>query len=53
MPDNEHIDIVRNPKGYYTLKIDGRFCGNFDTIVEASKEAEQILWEKNGMMEAI
>ena len=46
MPDNEHINIFHDPRGYYTLTIDGKFCGNFDTIPEAANEAEQIVWNK-------
>lgn len=35
MPD---VEISRNPRGYYTLYIDGKFAGNFDTFGEAVDE---------------
>lgn len=35
--------IVRSDKGqYYTLYVNEQFCGNFDTVKEASDEFEQI-----------
>lgn len=37
------IEIQRDRRGYYTLRIDGRFEGNFDTAEEAAREAEDRL----------
>ena len=38
--------IVRNPRGYYELWINGRFEGNFDTALEAAQEYEKITGNK-------
>ena len=43
MSKNPIVEIKRNPRGYYTLYIEGDFAGNFDTAQEASNEAEQII----------
>ena len=34
------IDIVHSPFGYYTMYIDGRFYGNYDTVKEAFDDVE-------------
>ena len=47
------VEIKRNPRGYYTLMIDGKFAGNFDTAQEASKEAEDILYGQQAIPEAV
>ena len=40
------IQITRNPRGYYTLTIDGKFEGNYDSAEEASREVSSILDER-------
>lgn len=40
---SELIKIVRNPRGYYTLTVNGIFEGNFDTAKEAADEAKAVL----------
>lgn len=40
------VEIRRNSRGYYTLYMNGDFVGNFDTVQEASQEAEDILREE-------
>ena len=35
------VEIKHNPRGYYTLYVDGRFGGNFDTYGEARREYEE------------
>ena len=42
-------EIKRSDKGpYYTMKIDGEFAGNYDTVQEAANDYEDILKkEKN------
>lgn len=42
---SERIQIARNPRGYYTLTVNGIFEGNFDTLKEAADEAEAVLEE--------
>lgn len=37
MSDTE-VRIVRNPRGYFTLYVNGQFAGNYDTVNEALKE---------------
>lgn len=37
-------EIKHNPKGYYTLTIDGEFQGNFDTVEEAVNEASELIY---------
>ena len=32
------IRIVHDPRGYYTLFIDGKFAGNYDTESEARQD---------------
>ena len=35
--------IKRSEKGpYYEMTVDGQFCGNYDTVKEASEEFEQM-----------
>lgn len=36
------IDIVRNPRGYYSLYVDGLFEGNYDTQDEAIEAVEAL-----------
>ena len=37
----QEMKIERNPRGYFTLYLNGRFVGNFDTVREAIEEAER------------
>jgi len=39
-------EIKRDPRGYYTLYIDGVFAGNFDTRSEADREYNIILEDR-------
>lgn len=32
------VRIVRNPRGYFTLYVNGQFAGNYDTVNEALAE---------------
>ncbi len=36
------MEIKRDPKGYYTLLVNGEFAGNFDSVCEAAKEYEDL-----------
>lgn len=36
-------EIRRNPRGFYTLYIDGMFEGNYDSYAEAAKAHEEIV----------
>lgn len=36
------IDIVRSPRGYYSLYVDGIFVGNYDTQDEAIAAADAL-----------
>lgn len=40
------VSISRHARGYYVLKINGVFEGNFDTAEEAMHEAEEIKYER-------
>lgn len=45
MPDHvqnkeDTLEIKRNPKGYYTLYVNGVFHGNYDTVHEATMDYE-------------
>lgn len=37
--------IIRDPRGYYTLFIDGKFAGNYDTESEARQELYSMMNE--------
>ena len=37
------FEIERSPRGYYILTVNGKFEGNYDTVSEATNEAEEIL----------
>lgn len=34
----ESVMIHRSPLGYYTVTVNGRFYGNYDTVSEAVKD---------------
>lgn len=36
------MEIKRDPRGYYTLLVNGMFAGNFDSISEAAQEYEDL-----------
>ena len=48
-----HMEIKRNPKGFYTLYIDGRFEGNYDSYTEAAKAYEEIEWGETLLRELV
>lgn len=37
-----NMEIKHNPRGYYTLMVDGKFAGNFDSVQEAMDEYEAL-----------
>lgn len=37
--------IIRDPRGYYTLFVDGKFAGNYDTESEARQELYSMMNE--------
>lgn len=37
----EDVKIIKNPKGYFSLFVNGEFRGNYDTISEAILEYEE------------
>lgn len=42
MKDEPYVSITRDPRGYFTLMIDGEFAGNFDTLREAYAELKEL-----------
>lgn len=47
MLNTSDVEILRDMRGYYTLFVNGDFIGNFDTALEASKEADEILFHED------
>ena len=47
------MEIKRNSKGFYTLYIDGRFEGNYDSYTEAAKAYEEIEWGETLVRELV
>lgn len=41
------VEIKYDKRGFYSLKINGQFAGNFDTVNEAAQEAEVIIAQAN------
>lgn len=37
------FNIIRNPRGYYTLYRDGVFEGNYDSQEEAARAADMLM----------
>ncbi len=37
-------EIRRDERGYYTLTLDGRFEGNYDSYMEAAEAYEEIVY---------
>lgn len=48
-----HMEIKRDPRGFYSLWIDGRFEGNYDTYTEAAKAYEEIEWGETLVRELV
>lgn len=46
-------EIKRDPRGYYTLYINGVFEGNYDTAAEAAQAYEQIVWGEAAVKELV
>ena len=42
MRDAPEMEVRRDPRGYYTLTVNGRFAGNFETVTEAVIEYETL-----------
>ena len=37
------LRIIHDPHGYYTMYIDGKFYGNYDTVSEAVADYESLI----------
>lgn len=47
------FNIIRNPRGYYTLYQDGIFEGNYDSQGEAARAADRLMHGGDGAEEAV
>lgn len=47
------FNIIRNPRGYYTLYQDGIFEGNYDSQGEAAQAADRLMHGGDGAEEAV
>ncbi|MDY2836203.1 MAG: hypothetical protein SOW46_13520 [Candidatus Aphodomonas sp.] len=45
-------EIRRDERGYYTLTLDGRFEGNYDSYMEAAEAYEEIVYGERGKEQA-
>lgn len=43
MAEDRYVSIKRDPRGYFTLTIDGEFAGNYDTLQEAYAELNELV----------
>lgn len=47
------VQIVRDPRGYYTLYRDGIFEGNYDSQEEAAQAADKLIYGGGEAEEAV
>lgn len=46
-------EIKRDPRGYYTLNINGIFEGNYDSYMEAIEAYEKIIYGEKSVKEQV
>lgn len=46
-------EIKRDPRGYYTLNINGVFEGNYDSYMEAIEAYEKIIYGEKPVKEQV
>lgn len=51
--DRPAVEIVRSKQGYFTLYMSGVFQGNYDTYLEAAREADRILFPEERLVNSV